>query len=186
VSALAVVVLSGVYTKRAIDKRLAQVHVHEEVEVEEQHFLLGSGSSSGGGAAADGEEREVMRQVVVSVEAPQYVVERSSAVSSREVAAAAYGEGRSNAEGAAKGWVSGVFGGRCLGVFKQKARMSEDEEAGRSQPHGVSRSGSLNADGIDWEVEPCSGHGSSSGGAGDRATSTGGGFRAGKQQHRQQ
>jgi hypothetical protein len=200
VSALAVVVLSGVYTKRAIDKRLAQVHVHEEVAVEEQHYLLGGSGSSGGGAAAADEEVEGMRGVVVSVEAPRYVVERSSnsSGSNRELAAAAFAEEHNSiGVGTVKGWgrgVSGAIGGRWLGLFKQKARVSEDEEAGRIQPLGVSRSGSLDANGSSWEAEPY-GHGSSGGAGADRGSVAGttaaaaggaGSYRAGKQQHHQQ
>jgi hypothetical protein len=186
VSALAVVVLSGVYTKRAIDKRLAQVHVHEEVEVEEQHFLLGS--SGGAAAAAEGDDGEVMRGVVVSVEAPRYVVERSG---SREVHATVsntvspYGEGLGEETGAGRGRGGGLSGGRWLALFKQKARVSEDE-AGRNRPLGitVSRSGSFAADGGDWEAQLSSENGSSAGVAGAAA----GGYRAGKQlqQGRQQ
>jgi hypothetical protein len=41
VSALVVVVLSAVYTKRAIDRRLAHVHVYEETQVRGQ--MTGSG-----------------------------------------------------------------------------------------------------------------------------------------------
>jgi hypothetical protein len=101
VSALIVVVLSAVYTKRAIDKRLASVHIEEEVQVEEQHqhYLLGSGSQSGDGdtdeelgarsgppavAAAGGEDglhssgSGVRRGVLVSVETPMLVVHRTS------------------------------------------------------------------------------------------------------------
>uniref|UniRef100_A0A383WAN4 VTT domain-containing protein n=1 Tax=Tetradesmus obliquus TaxID=3088 RepID=A0A383WAN4_TETOB len=201
VSALAAVVLSGVYTKRAIDSRLAAVHVHEEVAVEEQHLLLGSSSSNGGGGA-DGTEGDAMRGVVVSVEAPRYVVERSSSSSSREVAGAVYGAGEGSEGGAGRGWVSGVLGGTWLGVFRQKARVSgdEDEEAGRRQPLGLSRSGSATADGSDWEAQLGSGHCSTSGAAasapGTAAAATaaaaaaaagggGGSYRAGKQQHRQ-
>jgi hypothetical protein len=182
VSALAVVVLSGVYTKRAIDKRLAQVHVHEEVEVEEQHFLLGS--SGGATAAADGNDVGVMQGVIVSVEAPRYVVERSG---SREVPATvgAVGEGLGEDSGAGRGRGGGLFGGRWLGLFKQKVRVSEDGEAGRNRPLGmtVSRSGSFTADGGDWEAQLGSGTGAS-GGAADRAAAAGaaaGGYRAGKQ-----
>jgi hypothetical protein len=185
VSALAVAVLSGVYTKRAIDKRLAQVHVHEEVEVEEQHFLLGS--SAAAAAAEGGDDMDVMRGIVVSVEAPRYVVERTS---SREVDAAgsAYGEGLGEDSGAGRVQGGGLFGGRWLRLFKQKARVSEDDEAGRNRPLGitVSRSGSFAADGGDWEAQLSSGNGSSGAAAG--AAAAAGGCRAGKQlqQARQQ
>lgn len=64
VTAVVVVVLSAVYTKRAIDRRLAQLQVHEEVRVEEQHFLLGE--AEGGTAGPHG--------VVVSVETPLLTV----------------------------------------------------------------------------------------------------------------
>lgn len=66
VSALVVMVLSAVYTKRAIDRRLAHVHVHEEVQVEEQHLLLGSRQAS------------TSSGVVVSVETPVVVAAGSS------------------------------------------------------------------------------------------------------------
>jgi hypothetical protein len=189
VSALAVVVLSGVYTKRAIDKRLAQVHVHEEVEVEEQHFLLGS--SGGAAAATEGDDNEggVMRGVVVSVEAPRYVVERNG---SRGVPATVsntvspYGEGLGDETGAGRGRGGGLFGGRWLGLFKQKARVSEDDAAGRNRPLGitVSRSGRFAADDGDWEAQLSSDNGSSAGAAGAAAA----GYRASKQlqQGRQQ
>jgi hypothetical protein len=98
VTALIVVVLSAVYTKRAIDKRLASVHVEEEVHVEEQHhhYLLGSGSQSGDGdleeelgprsgpaAAGEGDGlhgsgSNARRGVLVSVETPMLVVHRAS------------------------------------------------------------------------------------------------------------
>lgn len=86
-SALVVVVLSAVYTKRAIDRRLASVHVEEEVQVEEQHYLLGSSSSSHGeeesqaGVPAGGEgcAGRAHRGVMVSVETPVLVRRASSA-----------------------------------------------------------------------------------------------------------
>ncbi|KAF6253530.1 snare associated Golgi protein-domain-containing protein [Scenedesmus sp. NREL 46B-D3] len=181
VSALAVVVLSGVYTKRAIDKRLAQVHVHEEVEVEEQHFLLGSGGGSAAAAAADGEGGEAMQRVVVSVEAPRYVVERSN---SREVAVGGHGEGMEEDDhGAGRGWGGGMFGGRWLRLFKQKARVSEDEEVG--QHVAVGHSNDLPAAGVGRQAGSCSGHGSSGGAADSAAGPAAHGHRAGKQQHPQ-
>eukprot|EP00882_Tetradesmus_deserticola_P017294 GHRQ01018524.1.p1 GENE.GHRQ01018524.1~~GHRQ01018524.1.p1 ORF type:complete len:383 (+),score=132.56 GHRQ01018524.1:91-1239(+) len=140
VSALAAMVLSGVYTKRAIDKRLAQVHVHEEVAVEEQHLLLGRSSS----VAADGgdEDGEAIRAVVVSVEAPRYVVERSS---SRGVADGVYAARVEDGEGAAgNGWGAGVFSGRWLRLFGQKARVSGDGEA--ENPLGADDSAFLHAE----------------------------------------
>lgn len=70
VSALVVVVLSAVYTRRAIDRRLAHVHVHEEVRVEEQHVLLGADA--------------MHRGVVVSVERPVVLADRHSSSSSRD------------------------------------------------------------------------------------------------------
>jgi len=78
VSALIVVVLSAVYTKRAIDKRLANVHVEEEVQVEEQHYLLGASSSR----EIDDEEARLAdsstQRVMISVETPRLIVRRSS------------------------------------------------------------------------------------------------------------
>lgn len=78
VSALIVVVLSAVYTKRAIDRRLANVHVEEEVQVEEQHYLLGASSSR----EIDDEEARLadssaQRGVMISVETPRLIVRRS-------------------------------------------------------------------------------------------------------------
>eukprot|EP00878_Enallax_costatus_P004668 GHUV01004916.1.p1 GENE.GHUV01004916.1~~GHUV01004916.1.p1 ORF type:complete len:449 (+),score=138.08 GHUV01004916.1:667-2013(+) len=90
VSALVVVVASAVYTKRAIDRRLAHVHVHEEVRVEEQHFLLG------------GVQDTAQRGVMVSVETPVVVADGSG--TSRE---AEFGPGPGSGIGASlKGWVS--------------------------------------------------------------------------------
>lgn len=86
-SALIVVVLSAVYTKRAIDRRLASVHVEEEVVVDEQHFLLGASSSShddeetaltASGAGAPAGEHGSRHGVMISVETPMLVVRRSS------------------------------------------------------------------------------------------------------------
>ena len=82
VSALIVVVLSAVYTKRAIDRRLASVGVQEEVQVEEQHYLLGSEEPSGFGgglavAPAGHDDSSTHRGVMVSVETP-VLVRRSS------------------------------------------------------------------------------------------------------------
>jgi hypothetical protein len=88
VSALIVVVLSAVYTKRAIDRRLASVHLEEEVHVEEQHYLLGSGSNHGDeetprfGAPVVGApagEASTHRGVMISVETPMLVRRSSSA-----------------------------------------------------------------------------------------------------------
>jgi hypothetical protein len=90
VSALIVVVLSAVYTKRAIDRRLASVHLEEEVHVEEQHYLLGSGSNYGDeetppfgapvpGAPAGESESSTHRGVMISVETPMLVRRSSSA-----------------------------------------------------------------------------------------------------------
>lgn len=89
VSALIVVVLSAVYTKRAIDRRLASVHLEEEVHVEERHYLLGSGSNHGDeeaprfGAAvatapAGESEASTHRGVMISVETPMLVRRSSS------------------------------------------------------------------------------------------------------------
>jgi hypothetical protein len=87
VSALIVVVLSAVYTKRAIDRRLASVHVEEEVIVDEQHFLLGASSSShddeetaltASAAGAPAGESGSRHGVMISVETPMLVVRRSS------------------------------------------------------------------------------------------------------------
>lgn len=91
VSALVVVVLSAVYTKRAIDRRLASVHVEEEVHVDEQHYLLGAGSSQEdeesqrlgsaavAGAPAGEGEASAHRAVMISVETPMLVRRSSSA-----------------------------------------------------------------------------------------------------------
>jgi hypothetical protein len=88
VSALIVVVLSAVYTKRAIDRRLASVHIEEEVVVDEQHFLLGASGSShddeetaltaSTAAGAPAGEHGSRHGVMISVETPMLVVRRSS------------------------------------------------------------------------------------------------------------
>lgn len=75
------VVLSAVYTKRAIDKRLASVNVQEEVHVEEQHFLMEPGGGEDGDEEAAGAAASSSRApagVVISVEAPRLIVRRSS------------------------------------------------------------------------------------------------------------
>lgn len=83
-------VLSAVYTKRAIDRRLAHVHVHEEVRVEEQHFLLG------------GAQDTAQRGVLVSVETPVVVADGSSSSGEAELGP----EPGKNIGANLQGWVS--------------------------------------------------------------------------------
>lgn len=185
VSALIVVVLSAVYTKRAIDKRLASVHVEETVQVQEQHtFLLGgrsstashddeeaaAGSAHGNGVSTGGQapagEGGVRHGVMISVETPMLVVRSRSSSSepgSKQQPLRTLG---ANPAGSQLGWGARVASRLGLGAAgssgsTRKLKVTDDFDSDMMAPlhpqhqPGVMGDGAGSSTSTSSSVKPC-------------------------------